>query len=1610
MTDATQPCSCTAGGKGTQVCAGGKFGTCVCASSTDANSGDAEAKSDAAVGPAKDLVADQGDGSPETTDATPDTGASADIPFAAADGDAVEVGPAADCSTDVNCDDQNACTTDKCGGGKCTHAFSGGSTCDDGEPCTTLDKCSSKGVCIGGPDTICDDANPCTDDSCKLGYGCIQKANAAACDDGNACTTGDACKSNKCQPGLSASAGSPCSDSLACTSGDNCDGKGVCVGGQAKNCNDDNSCTQDSCSEAANGCVNAKAPLGSGCNDGKFCTIGEVCDGVGSCGQGKALDCAVGGCSAGSCNEALGKCDGQPKADGTLCDADGDACTAGDACKAGVCVVGAKKLCADTLFCTVDACDAKTGNCAFDATGNVGKGCDADANVCTVGDACKADGSCQPGFTAAIGAPCTDGNACTVGDGCNGLVAAPACKAGLPKGCDDGDSCTADACEPANGTCTHASLKIGSPCDDGKYCTTGEACDSNGKCAGGKPKVCGEGGCVLGTCDEAKKACVGQTLPDGTLCNADENGCTKYDFCQAGQCVAGAPVNCFVAGDACNNYSCQSTGADTYQCPSAPTAAGNACDDLLFCTVGDSCDGKGACKSGPARDCSGKDAACAAGICDENGDACVAKNKVDGTACNLGNPCTTGDSCKGGFCLAGASVCPATADFSVAVAVGNPMYGPPAIRQAGGGEILVGNLNDTTVQAALVRSDLSRSRAETAKTWGASSLTIVGPDTLYWWGPGSQEATKYAFGAAVSSTLYSSVSASGANGASNWTWSGYEGCEATCCSYDKMMSGKGVPWANGCVFGDCNYHWGQNAVACLTSGGITAVKPSAAGVAHVSTASISPTASIVTRPNNTIAIYDGSWSGALVVNAKNAAIGGAADGKFVVASVDGFAQKYAADGKPEGSKFPFNTTPFGGELGDAGEWPIAAASLPNGRFVIAWKSLDKQATQGSDVRAQVFKSEPGAKAGPELLVNTSVIGNQARPRIAAFSDNSFAIIWEDNAGRDGDGSGIIGQWFDATGKPTGSEIVVNGTTKGDQVLPSVSVDLTIDASNTTDLVVIAWIDNGDNGHIKLARYDKNGKRDNGAMEQQVSETKTGEQFQPALAAPRVTNLSLGDGSFVATWASENVDGAGYAVLARRYGVDGKVKGPQFQVNTFTADNQWRPDAAADQAGNFLIVWETVGEDGDLEGVYTQRYLNTGTKNGAPFRLSVQTANEQTRPKVAMQPTGAFAAAWETYGAPGGAGYDVAIRCFDKSGAPLSQDVLANTYTTDKQTRPQIASVPDGTGRFIVAWQSYDQLGVGKQDDVYARIFNATCQPVGDPFVVNTLTAGSQGLPTVEANLDGNFTVAWQQYDNATEGFNVWAQRYDKDGKAVAANFRIHDWVTADQTEPAVTYLPDGSFVITYTTAGEDEEASAIKAVKYDSAGKKTDLEWFANRTYTGAQAQSAVVGRPNGTWVYAWNSPGWDGDKGCVVMRFSNSGDCLQDSDCNDNNVCTNEKCNGGKCQTTNNTQICLSDNNPCTADDACKDGTCQGVPVNCDDKNVCTTDSCDSKTGKCVHVGMPWCNGGCFYSDKPGCGSCKCEAAVCNEKPSCCSKNWDSLCVQLCNQKFGGCDSGKTQ
>ncbi len=282
-----------------------------------------------------------------------------------------------------------------------------------------------------------------------------------------------------------------------------------------------------------------------------------------------------------------------------------------------------------------------------------------------------------------------------------------------------------------------------------------------------------------------------------------------------------------------------------------------------------------------------------------------------------------------------------------------------------------------------------------------------------------------------------------------------------------------------------------------------------------------------------------------------------------------------------------------------------------GNFVVVWKS---PLIFGNDIYGQHFDST-GAKVGSEFLVDGagSYDGN---PRIARNAvDSSFIVVWQSDY-LEGSGNGIFARRYDSSGNPLGGRFPVNTYTTGDQTLPAIAED-------TLGRFIVVWQSDGQDGDSKGVfgqRYDDGGSPVGGEF--RVNTTTSGFQGYPSVA-------SVGSGGFLVVWQSGQQDGSASGIVARRFDVNG-AGGPEFQINTYTTNYQTLPSVAVDGSGNFVVAWQSYGQDGSGYGVFGQRLDFLGTRVGTEFRLNVETASLQRRPSVAtFGVSGNFVVAWDS---------------------------------------------------------------------------------------------------------------------------------------------------------------------------------------------------------------------------------------------------------------------------------------------------------------------------------------------------------------------------------------------
>jgi hypothetical protein len=253
--------------------------------------------------------------------------------------------------------------------------------------------------------------------------------------------------------------------------------------------------------------------------------------------------------------------------------------------------------------------------------------------------------------------------------------------------------------------------------------------------------------------------------------------------------------------------------------------------------------------------------------------------------------------------------------------------------------------------------------------------------------------------------------------------------------------------------------------------------------------------------------------------------------------------------------------------------------------------------------------------------------------------------------------------------------------------------------------------------------------------------------------------ALSDGSAVIAWSSMGQDGDMWGVYARKVTASGSLaSGTEFRVNQYTSYNQHKPALASLANGSFVAVWVSEQQRGvgcsDIYG----RIFNVNGKPASDEFLCSSSTNSNTNycdmPAIAALPNGGFTVVWAARNsAIRTNGYDIVGRSFSASGAPAGNEFTINTFLYGDQYSPKIASGPSGS---LVVWTSLGQDG--SREGVFGRFLLGGTAVAGDEFMINTTTASQQMYPSVAWNGTDKFVVVWST-PVVDSGFDLFGQIY-----------------------------------------------------------------------------------------------------------------------------------------------------------------------------------------------------------------------------------------------------------
>ena len=153
---------------------------------------------------------------------------------------------------------------------------------------------------------------------------------------------------------------------------------------------------------------------------------------------------------------------------------------------------------------------------------------------------------------------------------------------------------------------------------------------------------------------------------------------------------------------------------------------------------------------------------------------------------------------------------------------------------------------------------------------------------------------------------------------------------------------------------------------------------------------------------------------------------------------------------------------------------------------------------------------------------------------------------------------------------------------------------------------------------------------------------------------------------------------------------------------------------------------------------------------------------------------------------------------------------------------------------------------------------------GSEFQVNTYTTGNQGVyhegdpghadPYITSLPNGGYVIAWTSVGQDGSGNGVFAQIYDSNDAKVGAEFQVNTHTNNGQLDPAISAFSDNKFIVVWTSNGQDGSMSGVYGQIFNSDGTKSGSEFLIPTNLGNAQYNQNVKVLSDGNALVTWES------------------------------------------------------------------------------------------------------------------------------------------------------------
>lgn len=531
--------------------------------------------------------------------------------------------------------------------------------------------------------------------------------------------------------------------------------------------------------------------------------------------------------------------------------------------------------------------------------------------------------------------------------------------------------------------------------------------------------------------------------------------------------------------------------------------------------------------------------------------------------------------------------------------------------------------------------------------------------------------------------------------------------------------------------------------------------------------------------------------------------------------------------------------------GDGNHTSSKIATDEQGNFVVVWGGEPEDSETGFDIYARRY-TRNGTPQGDQILVNTTLEGDQQHAGVDMDDEGNFVVVWEHENPLDENENNIdiYARRFDTNGTPSGEDFPVEGSTAHTANYPTVAINNEGDA-------FFAWEAFLPHKNIRAQIYPDD------ATPLEMLNVSTSTENDALDSRPQACRDA--DGGFWVTYArqlTENIYATYYQTDNTTPFEDGAVSlssrlGSTGDFQNFS--NHSNPSITQAPDGGFFTSWSVsayqfVASQWDQEA-NPVKYSNLFANNIVSSSSSIGHGEE-----------GNISVSWSN-------GEAVQVTTLSPS-----LEIL-NTKEVPDESENYIEDtdiIVYGQGSYVVSWDIFRETAESPIEEVYAARFLpyiAELEDQGEYFVSDTAADNENYRPAVAAVPDGDFVVTWIA-DTASSNSTLRARRFDHEGNPISDEFIIHEFVPSEvPAEPDIVMDTEGGFIVTWH-AEIDVNESGTYFARYDN--ENTLLDPSPVHFGEGTTHQNPRIAMDaDGDFGIVWESYGYNS---ISLQRFDNEG------------------------------------------------------------------------------------------------------------------------------------------